>query len=314
MYYCCSLKPAYCGNCSVADSCAEKNKQVAVVNSVVCTLYAMHTYHSVEQIIIGRHTAHTHHRINYGDIRNMHKLAEKVLSPCCEDSSACADKRLFAFFNSGYGTLYLKLVALYARLVGTDIDRFGILEIYLCLLYVKRHINKHRSRSARACNVKCVFKYDGNFIGIFYKIAVLYKRLCRACDICLLEYIPAYLLTADLTGYYNHRYAVHIGCCYCGNKVCRTGTRCSYRYRRLSCHTGIAVCRMTAVSFVTNKHMAYLRVDKFIIKRTYSGTRITENRFYALRLENFNHSSCNRHSFGRHLSTYPFFSCLKTVF
>ena len=117
MYYRCALKSAYCGDRSVAYSRTEKYQQVAVVDSVVCTLYAVHTYHSVEQGIVRRNTAHTHHCVNNRYIRHLHKLSQQIYRTCGKDTSARTDKRLFALFYGGNGTLYLQLVSLNAGLI-----------------------------------------------------------------------------------------------------------------------------------------------------------------------------------------------------
>jgi Lon protease-like protein len=177
MYYRCTLKSAYCGDRSVAYSRTEKYQQVAVVDSVVRTLYAVHTYHSVEQGIVRRNTAHTHHCVDNRYIRHLHELSQQIYRTCGKDTSARTDKRLFALFYGGNGTLYLQLVSLNAGLIRAYIHRFRIFKIYYCLLNVKRHIYKHRSRSAGACDVKCVFEDDRHFRRVFDKIAVLYERL-----------------------------------------------------------------------------------------------------------------------------------------
>ena len=297
VYYRCALKSAYCGDRSVAYSRTEKYQQVAVVDSVVRTLYAVHTYHSVEQRIVRRNTAHTHHRIDNWYIRHLHELSQQIYRTCGKDTTARTDKRLFALFYGGNGTLYLKLVSLNTGLVRADIHRFRIFKIYYCLLNVKRHIYKHRSRSAGACDVKCVFEDDRHFRRVFDKIAVLYERLSRTCYICLLENVTSYLFTAYLSCDKHHRYAVHMGGCDCRDKICRTRSRCCYSNGRLSGHTGITACGVSAVYLMAYKHMAYIRAYKLVIKRTYSRTRITEYSSYTLRFESLYHSSCNRHSF-----------------
>ena len=65
-----------------------------------------------------------------------------------------------------------------------------------------------------------------------------------ADDVHLLEAVSADEVTGDVSGYGDHRHGIEECGSYAGDKVGRTGTRCSYDNADLSGSSCIAVCGM----------------------------------------------------------------------
>ena len=72
MQYLCSFCKCHRGTySSVADSCADKEQQVALVDCGISSLYAEASYHSAEQRVVVGECGYTHHSCNNG---YLHKL------------------------------------------------------------------------------------------------------------------------------------------------------------------------------------------------------------------------------------------------
>ena len=126
---------------------------------------------------------------------------------------------------------------------------------------------------------------------------MLYKRFSRTRDISLLKNVRTDLVGIDLTGDADYRDRVRISRSDSGYQVGSARTRRSDTHRRLSRDTGIAVCSVTCICFVSDKNVAYILfgIFKLIVERADRRTGVAENGAYALSFEAFYHSFAYRH-------------------
>ena len=224
---------------------------------------------------------------------------------CGKDASADADKRLLGFCESLHDLFHLECVALAGRLIASYIALFWVAEIDRHFLNVHRNVDKHRTRSARACDIESLLENSCDVARVFEQIAVLYERFGSACDIGFLENVRADLVGIDLTRYADYRYRVGIRRSDSGYKISRTRTRGSYAHRRLARYAGVAVCSVTCVRLVSDKDVTYILFGIFqlVVERTYRRTGITVNGAYALCQKTFYHSFAYRHFHKKQTST-----------
>ena len=286
-----------CGHSSVADSCADKEQQVALVDSGICALYAERAYHSAEKRVVIAERGNAHH---CGNDRYLHQLGELVyllLRVRGKNASAYADKRLFSLRERFDDLFHLKGVALACGLIASYIALFGVYKIHSHLLNVHRHVDKNRTGSACTCDVESLLEHSCNVVCIFEQVAVLDKRLSRACDVSLLENVRAYLVGIDLTCDANYRDRVRICRSDRGYKVCSARSRGSYAHCGPARDTRKAVSRVACISLVAHKNVLYIlfAVFEFIIKRAYRRARIAVNGTYALCFQALDHCLAYRH-------------------
>jgi len=242
----------HCRNSAVAHSRAHQYERVAGVYRGIRRLAAVHAEHSVEQRRISRDSAQTHHRGNYGDIG---LFAHKCRGVAGEKPAAGKDKRLLRLCDRSSRALYLVAVAGAARAVAADIHGLRILEVYLSLLNIERNVYQHRASSAGARDIERALEHLGGVLRALEKVAVLYERLCGACDIRFLENISAYLVGVHLTGDHHHRHGIHIRRCDRRDEVQGAGAAGRDGDCGFAGNAGVAACGMASVDLVADEYM-----------------------------------------------------------
>ena len=280
-------KEARRSNSPVADSCADEDKRVALADSVVSGLNAVHTEHTHIKRVIGREKAYAHHCRNSRDTRLFGKSDKLVRSVRGENAAACADKRLLGSFESLCDLLHLHGVALESGLVCAHRNFFNGLILDDSLLNIDRNIYQDRAFSARSCNMESLLEDSWEVACVLDKVAVLYERHRRTRNVCLRENVAADLVGGNLTRDTDYRDTVGIS--YRGNTISCARTRCGNTYSRFVCDSCIAVSGMTCISFMSYKDMVYIAFVKLIIERADSSSGITEDDFDTLLLQALDH-------------------------
>ena len=282
-------KEARRSDSSVANSCADEDKRVALADSVVGGLYAVHTEHTHIKRVVGREKAYAHHCRNCGDTRLFGKSDKLVRSVGGKNTAACADKRFLGSFESLCDLLHLHSVALESGLVSPHRNIFNGFILDDSLLNIDRNIYQDRTFSARSCNMESLLEDPWEVACVLDKVAVLNERHRRARNVRFLENVAADLVCGDLTRDADYRDTVGISGCYRSNKISCARSRCGNTYSRLVGDPCIAVGGMTCVCFMPYEDMVYIAFVKLIIERADSSSGITEDDFDTLLLQALDH-------------------------
>ena len=216
MYYLSSfLQSQRCFNGSVANSCTHKEQHVALVHSGVCHFNTVSSYHAAEKLVVIRENRNAHHSCDNRYLHKVGKLSYLVLSVSGKNTSTNTDKRLLSLFQCRHYTPYLNVVALCGRLIASYLALFRVLKVDNSFLNVHRDIYKHRTRSARACDIESFLGHSRSVLRVFEKIA---------CNVSLLKNVRAYLVGIHLTCYAHDRYRIRISSSNSSNKISCTRT------------------------------------------------------------------------------------------
>ena len=226
----------------------------------------------------------------------MRKFTHLIYRVTQKDSAACTDYRTFCFFKLRHHFLHLHRMSLDRRFICTEGHRLRIFEFLdRRLLNINRNIDQDRTFSSCICNIKCFLHNARDVIYIIYKVAVFYKRLCRTCNICFLEYITSDQFTLYLAGNADQRNTVRKSCRNSGNEVCRTWAACHCADAHLSCYAGHTTRRVGRILLRSYEDSSDIRIQHSIVKRTDCHTRITKYHFYAFVFKALNHRLCTIH-------------------
>lgn len=175
-------------------------------------------------------------------------------------------------------------------LVADYIYAFGVLKgLELVNLNIHRNINQNRAFTSGRCDVKRLFKYPRQILGLFNNVTVLYKRLARAGDVRLLKNVSAEQIAAHLSGNRDKRNRVGIRRGDTRNQVCSARARCRDAYAGLVAAPCVAARHMSRVLLLTNQNVLNLRIVNFIVKGANSSAGIAKDDLNALCFQTFYH-------------------------
>ena len=197
-------------------------------------------------------------------------------------TAAGKEKRFFCFLKHFQSSFQLADMNTGVWLVSADINILRIFRTSQFCHDIFRKIDKDRSGSACACNIKSFFYNSAKIFTIPYRDTIFGDTSCDSHNINFLECIVSDKMTGNLTCEANQRYTVIVG----GGKSCNKvgGTRAAgYKaYADFAGGSGIGIGFVNEGLFVTWEDDFYIVLFvEFIADVDGTGTRITEKVLYA---------------------------------
>ena len=290
-------------DCPVRNPCTYHNEKIWLIHSSIGICLTIITHHAKIHRILCLHNSKPHHGRHYRYLIFMRKIPQFLDSVTQMYATACTYDRSFGFFKLHNYFLDLNSMSFHRRLIGTQGNLFRIFESADCsILYINRNIYQDGTFSSWICYVKGLLKHTRDIFHPFYQIAVFYKGLYSARDICFLENITAYQFTFDLSGNAHHWNTVSKSRSNSCNQVRSTRAAGNCTYTHLTCDSRLSACCMGSVLFCSYKYWLYVWIENAVIKWADSYSRVSIYRCNALILQTFNHCVSADHN----VHSYPF--------